>query len=583
MTRWEDLYDGAHPLRTVRRIYSGQRRLLTIAAGAFVIKHSPVFLMPVLAARAIDIVVSHRPLHQLWVTAAVMAVVIAQNWPMSAFYNRYVSLAVRTVERDLRMTLAQRLQELTIGYHRRTSAGVLQAKIVRDVENIVEASRSAYDSGLAAVVTLVAAVVLTGINVPEFLPIYALTVPAAAVLVFSERRGMGRRNAGFRAEVEHMSARVSEMTQLIPVTRAHAQEVHELDKLDTTLHQVRRAGLRLDSLNTRFGALAWVIFQLLGAGALIGAAWVAWTGRFGVTPGDVVMLSSYFVTLIAAITTLSALVPIVSKGLESVRSVGEVLGAHELEQPDGRSAMPAVDGDIRFRDVTLAYAEPGEQPVLALDRLDLHVPAGQTLALVGPSGSGKSTVLNLVIGFLSPQSGQVLVDGHDLAGIDLRSYRRSLAVVPQESILFEDTIRNNVTYGARISDDEVLTALHDANALEFVEQLGGLDAVIGQRGSRLSGGQRQRLAIARALVRDPRILVLDEATSALDTTSERLVQEALARLMKGRTTLVVAHRLSTIRGADRIVVMDHGRIVEAGDHVGLVAAGGVYARMHAAG
>ncbi|GMA24144.1 ABC transporter ATP-binding protein [Luteimicrobium album] len=582
MTRLEDDYDGTRPLRTIARIYRPQRWHLLAAALAFVVKHSPVFLMPALTARVVDVVVDHRPLRELWISAAIMAVVIAQNLPVSTIYGRQLSLAVRHTETTLRMGLTQRLQELSIGYHRRTSAGVLQAKIVRDVENVVEASRSAYDAGLAAVVTLVGAMVLTGINVPEFLPVFALAVPASAALIFTTRRGMNQRNASFRAEVEQMSARVSEMTHLIPVTRAHALESRELDRMNGTLTRVRQAGIRLDVLNTRFGALSWTMFQLLSVVCLVGAAWVAWTGFFPVSAGDVVMLSSYFVTLIASVTGLVGLVPIVTKGLESVRSMGDVLGANDVEQNHGKRRIDHVDGAITFDHVTYLYDEPGGDTVLALDDLTLDVRAGETVAFVGPSGSGKSTVLNTVIGFLTPWSGRVLVDGTDLAGVDLRSYRTHLAVVPQESILFEGSVRDNVTYGVDVPDDAVLAALHDANALEFVEQMGGLDAVIGERGSRLSGGQRQRLAIARALVRDPRILVLDEATSALDTTSERLVQEALGRLMKGRTTFVVAHRLSTIQGADRIVVMEHGRVVEVGGHVELVQRGGTYARMHSA-
>lgn len=580
MTRLEDEYDRAHPLRTVARVYRPQRWHLLAAALAFVVKHSPVFLMPALTARVVDVVVEHRPLRELWVTAAVMAVVVAQNLPVAAVYGRQLALAVRSTETALRRGLAERLQELSIGYHRRTSAGVLQAKIVRDVENVVEASRAAYDAGLAAVVTLVGAMVLTAINVPEFLPVFALAVPASAALIFTTRRGMNQRNASFRAEVEQMSARVSEMTHLIPVTRAHALESRELDRMEGTLTRVRHAGIRLDVLNTRFGALSWTLFQLLSVVCLIGAAWVAWTGFFPVSAGDVVMLSSYFVTLIGSVTALVGLVPVVAKGLESVRSMGDVLGADEVEQNQGKRRLATVVGHVTLDHVTYSYDEPDAGPVLALDDLTLDVPAGQTVAFVGPSGSGKSTVLNTVIGFLAPRSGRVLVDGVDLATVDLRSYRSHLAVVPQESILFEGSVRDNVTYGVDVPDDAVLAALDDANALEFVTPMGGLDAVIGERGARLSGGQRQRLAIARALVRDPRVLVLDEATSALDTASERLVQEALGRLMKGRTTFVVAHRLSTVQGADRIVVMEHGRVVEAGPHHELLRAGGAYARLH---
>ncbi|SDS88288.1 ATP-binding cassette, subfamily B [Paraoerskovia marina] len=581
-----DAYDGTHPLRTVAHLYRPQRARLVGAAVVFAIKHSPVWLIPALTATVIDIVVQHRPLSELWLIAAVMAVVVLQNYPLSLLYIRTLSRAVRSVETTLRMALTRRLQELSIGYHRRTSAGVLQTKIVRDVENVVEASRTTFDSGMAAITTLAGALVLTGLKVPEFLPIFALTVPLAAWLVMAMRKRMAARNAQFRGEVESMSARVSEMAHLIPITRAHALEDREINRMDTTLGRVREAGLRLDLVNGRFGTIAWVILQLLSVACLVGAAWVAWTGTFDVTAGDVVMLSTYFVTLTGSVTQLMTLAPIIAKGLESIRSMGEVLEEYDVEENAGKPTLDHVDGTVEFHDVTFTYddaAGPGETAAPAVDHLDLVARPGETVALVGSSGSGKSTVLNIVIGFLQPQHGRVTVDGHDMSAIDLRSYRKFLAVVPQESVLFEGSIRDNVTYGSDdLDDDAVRAALVDANAWDFVEEMGGLDAVIGQRGGRLSGGQRQRLAIARALVRDPRVLVLDEATSALDNTSERLVQQALGRLMHGRTTFVVAHRLTTIQGADRIVVMEYGRVVEVGTHADLVAAGGTYARMHGA-
>jgi ATP-binding cassette subfamily B protein len=202
---------------------------------------------------------------------------------------------------------------------------------------------------------------------------------------------------------------------------------------------------------------------------------------------------------------------------------------------------------------------------------------------VGASGSGKSTLLNIVIGLMTPTDGRVLLDGHDMAAIDRRSYRRYLAIVPQEPLLFAGSVRENVTYGSPdLTDDDVRAALAAAHATEFVDALpDGWATKLGDRGARLSGGQKQRIAIARALIRDPRVLVLDEATSALDTTSEQLVREALGRLMAGRTSFVVAHRLSTVQSADRIVVMDKGRIVEVGRHDDLLAVDGPYSRLHA--
>lgn len=570
-------FDGKHPAKTAMRLYSGQRARLIVAAIAFAFKHSPVWVMPLLTANVIDAVVQKKPLSVLRINAAVMAVLVLQNVPLSFVYVRRLSLAVRTVETELRVALCDRLQQLSIGYHRRTSAGVLQAKVIRDVENVVETSRQVFDSGMAALTTLVGAVVLTAIRVPEFLPVFLVVVPASAVLIHVTRRHMSDRNQAFRHEVEHMSARVSEMTHLIPITRAHGVEQDELARMDITLHHVRHEGVRLDVLNGRFNAMAWVLFQLLSAACLVSAAWAARTGVVRMTAGDVVLLSSYFVALTSSVTMLMNLAPLVAKGLESIKSMGEVLTEPDLEINDGKHLVTKVGGRVTLEDVSLTYADAVEPAIVGVS---LDVREGETVAFVGQSGSGKSSLLNLVIGFMSPTQGRVLVDGVDLRDVDRRSYRHFLAVVPQESLLFEGTVRDNVTYGQReLTDDHVRAALGAANAADFVQDMGGLDAIIGQRGASLSGGQRQRLAIARALIRDPRVLVLDEATSALDPASEVLVQDALAKLMRGRTTFVVAHRLSTVRGADRIVVMQHGRIVESGGHEELLAAGGAYARL----
>jgi ATP-binding cassette subfamily B protein len=573
---WER-FDEKHPVKTALRLFSGQRARLAMAAVAFTFKSSPVWVMPLLTANVIDAVVQKKPLSALWINAAVMAVLVLQNVPLSIVYVKRLSLAVRTVETELRVALCERLQQLSIGYHRRTSAGVLQAKVIRDVENVVQTSQQVFDSGMSALTTLVGAVVLTAMRVPKFLPVFLVVVPVSAVLVYVPRRSMSDRNQAFRHEIEHMSARVNEMTYLIPITRAHGVEQDELARMDITLHHVRHEGVRLDVLNGGFAATAWVLFQLLSAACLVGAGWAALTGAVQMTAGDVVLLSSYFVAMTSSVTSLMNLAPLVAKGLESIKSMGEVLTEPDLEINDGKQKVTNVRGRVTLENVHLAYADAAKPAIVGVS---LDVREGETVAFVGQSGSGKSSLLNLVIGFMSPTQGRVLLDGVDLRDVDRRSYRQFLAVVPQESLVFEGTVRDNVTYGKReLTDDRVRTALTAANAADFVEEMGGLDAIIGQRGASLSGGQRQRLAIARALIRDPRVLVLDEATSALDPASEVLVQDALAKLMHGRTTFVVAHRLSTVRGAGRIVVMQDGHIVESGGHEELLAAGGAYARL----
>ena len=268
----------------------------------------------------------------------------------------------------------------------------------------------------------------------------------------------------------------------------------------------------------------------------------------------------------------------IAKGIESVNSIGEVLLSEDVEQNEGKKQLEDVTGIFDFEDVSFHYKN-SDKPVL--NHLNLHVKQGETIALVGESGAGKSTVLNLVIGFHLADGGKVLLDGNDMRKIDLRTYRKHLAVVPQTSILFSGTIRENITYGnEHVSDEELERVIKAANLTDLMESLpNGVDTMVGEHGGKLSGGQRQRIAIARALIRDPEVIVLDEATSALDSISEKLIQEALENLTKGRTTFIVAHRLSTIRDADKIAVLADGHCVEYGTFEELMARKGEFYRM----
>ena len=253
----------------------------------------------------------------------------------------------------------------------------------------------------------------------------------------------------------------------------------------------------------------------------------------------------------------------------------------DIEANENKVPMPEVEGLVQFNKVSFTY--PGASKP-AISEITMSAKPGEMIALVGPSGSGKSTFINLVTGFLRSQVGEISIDGRNLSEHDLRSYRRFISVVPQESVLFEGTVRDNVTYGlGSVSDAKLDQALEAANASAFVSELpDGVDTLVGERGARISGGQKQRLAIARALIRNPRILILDEATSALDSQSEQSIQIALDSLMRERTTFVVAHRLSTVRKADQILVLDKGKLVETGSHQQLVNADGLYQRLYEA-
>ncbi len=572
--------DGAHPTRSVLRLLARRPGRMSLALLAFSLKEIPLWFLPVVTAQIIDIVANKGSVTTVLVWFAIAVVLLVQNYPNHILYTRSFMTVVRDTGADLRNALAARLQSLSIGYHTRVSSSIVQTKVVRDVENVELMLQQVTHPLLSSVMVLVGAVTMTAIMVPAFLPVYALAVPIALGLRWALSKRSRARNEVFRREVEGFAARVGEMASLIPVTRAHGLEQTAVTRVATSADGVRRAGLHLDMLNGHVASISWVTMQLLGAGCLVLAAVFSLTGILPITPGEVVLLSTYFALLTQGLTQLLMLIPVGARGMESVRSIAEVLQEPDLEQNEGRRVVETVSGGIRLDRVTHRYPGADED---ALHEVTLDIAPGETVAFVGSSGSGKSTLLNLVLGFVRPMGGRVLLDGADMHELDMRTVRRSMSVVPQESVLFEGTIRENIAYGLpQATDERIRRALADANALEFVDaQPDGWDTVVGERGARLSGGQRQRLAIARALVRDPRILLLDEATSALDPESEELVKEALGRLMKGRTTLVVAHRLSTIREADRIVVLEHGRVVEEGRHDLLLETGGRYAHLHA--
>ena len=285
--------------------------------------------------------------------------------------------------------------------------------------------------------------------------------------------------------------------------------------------------------------------------------------------------------VVGSVQGIVTIMPQLSSGIESMRSIGEVLESPDIEANEGKLAVTSVQGQFTFEKVSFSYTDT---PRPALSDFSLEVSAGECLAVVGESGSGKTTLMSLIIGFRRPTAGRILLDGVDMSTIDFRTFRQYLAVVPQQTVLFSGSVRENITYGLKdVSEAKLNEALQMANCADFVNNLPkGIDTVIGSHGGKLSGGQRQRIAIARALLRDPRVIILDEATSALDLESEFLVQQAINRLIAGRTSFIVAHRLSTIRNAHRVLVMRDGQIEEIGTSEELLSReDSAFSRMHA--
>ena len=554
-------FDGQRPWRTLLRLYWPERRTVALALVSYLFKASPVWILPVVTANIIDIIAHRREggLHTLWLNAIIGAIAIAQNIPSAALYVTFLSRSVRNVEVRLRSSLVRRLQMLSISYHNRADTGALQTKVTRDVESVEMLSRQVVDVGFFAAVTVLVTMGVTAWRMPVFLPVFILFVP----LIWIVRRFVSGRlqshNENLRKEIEGMNSQLGGMINMIPVTRAHAVEDEEVARLETRFSNVRSAARSFDFFAGTFGATMWVVLMLFNLAGFTTAAYLSYRGLLPLTPGDIVLLAGYFNTIMAAVLQLNAMLPIVTRGCDGLRSIGEVLECPDIEENRGKQPVSKVRGEIIFENVSFSYDKSAIAAV-ALRQINFKVVAGETIGIVGPSGSGKSTLISLITGFHRPTSGRILLDGADMNTIDLRTFRQHLAIVSQQTLLFNGTLRENIVYGLReVAETELQSAIADACAAEFIRELPrGLDTELGQRGVQLSGGQRQRIAIARALLRDPRVLILDEATSALDTDSEAVVQQALERLMAGRTTFIIAHRQAVLRRANRILTLDKG-------------------------
>ena len=567
-----------HPMQILLGLYKGNYHKFFLAVIFFFIKHAPVWVLPIVTANIINDITSGSPetYQNIIIQAMIMIVLVALNIPMNYMYTRYKSLATRYAETGLRRALVRKLQQLSISYHKETQSGRLQSKIMRDVEAVETLSTQMFLSILNIALNIAIALIVTINKSLVVFIFFLLTTPIAAATMVFFRNVMKKRNNEFRKEMEETSARVMEMVELIPVTMAHALEEEEVQKMSGQLFAVAEKGYRLDVIQSLFGSVGWAIFQIFQVVCLGFTGFLAIKGT--VMPGDITLYQSYFATIVSQVSSLMSLIPTIAKGIESVNSIGEVLLEDDIEQNEGKEIIKDIYGEFDFKDVTFRYNNI-DRPVL--HNLNLHVDKGETIALVGESGAGKSTILNLVIGFNQVNSGEVLIDGHNMKDIDLRSYRKYLAVVPQTSILFSGTIRDNITYGVDNVDEATLDEIvKAANLTDLINSLpDGLDTMVGEHGGKLSGGQRQRISIARALIRNPKVIVLDEATSALDSISEKLIQEALNNLTKDRTTFIVAHRLSTIKDADKIAVIADGHCVEYGTYDELMNLKGEFYQM----
>jgi subfamily B ATP-binding cassette protein MsbA len=404
----------------------------------------------------------------------------------------------------------------------------------------------------------------------------AVLVPAVGTTMRIFGRRMQRITRESQQATDQLAYVVEENVLAWRIVRLHGAEAAQHGRFDHASQTLRRLLLKATVAASVVTPVTQLITACALAAIIAGALWQSHSA--GATVGDFVAFITAAIGVATPLRRLTDVAGPVARGLASIERGTHLIDEMPTES-SGQYASTHARGDIAMRGVSMTY-NSGE--AAALDHIDLDIRAGETVALVGPSGAGKTTLVNLLPRFLDPTTGTLLLDGVPLPEWNLRSLRDQFALVSQDVILFNDTVAANVCLGGELDRERVRKALQAANLLDFVGTLpNGIDAMIGHNGTQLSGGQRQRLAIARAIYKDAPVLILDEATSALDSESERLVQQALETLMRGRTSLVIAHRLSTVEGATRIVVLQAGRVVEQGSHAELITHGGLYARLHA--
>ncbi|MEO8091612.1 MAG: ABC transporter ATP-binding protein [bacterium] len=533
---------------------------------------------PYLAGLAIDEGINKQDPQML--TAVVIAFLISAGLYWAATYAQtyLVGWVGQRALQDLRQRIYTHLQSMSIGFFTRRKPGVLISRMTNDVQALDSLVTDGVVTLFSSTLTLAGVVaILLLLDVPLALVTF-LTFPLLAVASVGFRIASAGAYRATREKIANITAYLQETLSGVRVVRSFAQEGRHIERMTELNEENREANMRTVYLNAAY----FPAVELLSA---IGTAVILLYGGYQVLDGNIqigVMIAfvGYLNQFFDPIQQISQLYTTYQQGMAALDKIFDLLDtAPDMIDKPGALDPGEIRGDLRLEDVSFSYS--GSEP-WALKQIDLTVPAGQTVALVGETGAGKSTLAKLVARFYDPQRGRLLVDGHDLRDLEARALRRQLGIVPQEGFLFSGSIRENIAFGRPSADpEEIRAAARVVGADTFIDRLpGGLDTEVGERGTQLSAGQRQLVAFARALMAEPRILILDEATSNVDVRTERTIERGLERLLAGRTAIVIAHRLSTIRRAGRIVVLEHGEIVESGTHDELIEAGGRYADLY---
>ena len=491
--------------------------------------------------------------------------------------NYHLEWVGERVITDLRKKVYEHLHKLGFRFFAERRLGEITSRLTNDVGSIRTALTDSLPQLLTISFSLVGSISLMVVLNWRLSAVIFATVPIVTIATRYFGQKIRKLSRSIQDELADSTAVAEDALGAVRLVKAFVREDYEVGRYTTAIEKLFKTARRKVVLTQLFWSGVGIMF-------LSTLVIIFWYGGKEVladrlTAGDLVAFIIYALNISRSISQTSRLYTAVNTAAGASERIFELLEEiPEIKDIDHAKSLEAIDGNISIRDLSFSY----EDDRVILDRLNVDVEAGQTIALVGPSGAGKTTLLNLIPRFYDPKEGAILVDGQDIREVKFKSLRNHISIVPQEVHLFGTSIKDNIRYGKLdATDEEIIAAAKDANAHEFINDIPeGYEALIGEKGVKLSGGQRQRLAIARAILKNPEILLLDEATSSLDSESEALVQEALYRLMKGRTTFVIAHRLSTVQHADRILVLDGGRIVEDGTHQQLLNKGGLYSHLY---